>query len=149
MLPIQSRPVLALLQISNAENSGMWLRTMFLKMHFPNTWVAINCVPHLYWTGISIEIGSGSSIFNKPLRWYLPCMLSLFGHVKLFATLWIVACQVPLSMGILQAIILEWVAMSFSKGSSWPRNQTCGSCGSCIAGRCFSAEPLGKPSDES
>ena len=149
MLPIQSRPVLALLQISNAENSGVQLRTMFLKMHFPNTWVAIKCVPHLYWTGISTAIGSGSSIFNKPSRWFLPCMLSLFGHVKLFATLWIVACQVPLSMGILQAIILEWVAMPFSKGSSWPRNWTCVSCGSCIAGRFFSTEPPGKPSDDS
>ena len=26
--------------------------------------------------------------------------------------------------GILQAIILEWVAMPFSRGSSWPRDQT-------------------------
>ena len=26
--------------------------------------------------------------------------------------------------GILQARILEWVAMPFSKGSSWPRDQT-------------------------
>ena len=28
-----------------------------------------------------------------------PCMLSRFSHVQLFATLWTVACQVPLSMG--------------------------------------------------
>ena len=34
--------------------------------------------------------------------------------------------------GILQARILEWVAISFSRGSSWPRNQTWVSC---IAGR--------------
>ena len=34
--------------------------------------------------------------------------------------------------GILQARILEWVAVPFSKGSSWPRDQTCISC---IAGR--------------
>ena len=26
--------------------------------------------------------------------------------------------------GILQARILEWVAISFSRGSSWPRDQT-------------------------
>ena len=26
--------------------------------------------------------------------------------------------------GILQARILEWVAISFSRGSSWPRNRT-------------------------
>ena len=42
-------------------------------------------------------------------------MLSCFGHVQLLATLWTVAHQAPLSMGILQARILEWVAMP----SSW------------------------------
>ena len=36
--------------------------------------------------------------------------------------------------GILQARILEWVAISFSRGSSWPRDQTWVSC---IAGRFF------------
>ena len=30
--------------------------------------------------------------------------------------------------GILQARILEWVVIPFSKGSSWPRDQTCVSC---------------------
>ena len=49
------------------------------------------------------------------------CMIS---HVRLFATPWTVACQAPLSMDILQARILEWVAISFSKGSSQPRDQT-------------------------
>ena len=32
--------------------------------------------------------------------------------------------QALLSMGILQARLLEWVAMLFSRGSSRPRNQT-------------------------
>ena len=36
--------------------------------------------------------------------------------------------------GILQARILEWVAISFSRGSSQPRNQTQGSF---IEGRVF------------
>ena len=45
---------------------------------------------------------------------------------------------------IFQARILEWVAISFSKGSSRPRDQTHGSCGSCTAGRFFAAEPPGK-----
>ena len=39
--------------------------------------------------------------------------------------------------GILQARILEWVAISYSKRSSWPRDQTCVSCVSCIAGTFF------------
>ena len=41
---------------------------------------------------------------------------------------WTVACQAPLSMGFPMVRILEWVAVSFSRGSSWPRVQTCVSC---------------------
>ena len=39
-------------------------------------------------------------------------------------------CSPPVSSiyGILQARILEWVAISFSRGSSWPRDQTQVSC---------------------
>ena len=46
--------------------------------------------------------------------------------VQLFATLWTVARQAPLSMGILQARILEWIAMSSSMGTCpfQPRNGT-------------------------
>ena len=45
-------------------------------------------------------------------------------------------CSLPESSvhGILQARILEWAAISFLRGSSWPRNQTSVSC---IAGRLF------------
>jgi len=40
------------------------------------------------------------------------------------ATPWTIAHQAPLSMGILQARILEWVAMPFFRGSFPPRDQT-------------------------
>ena len=45
-------------------------------------------------------------------------------------------CSLPGSSvhGILQARTLEWVAISFSRGSSWPRDQTQVSR---IGGRCF------------
>ena len=46
------------------------------------------------------------------------CVLSLFSRVPLFSTPWTVDHQAPLSMGTLQARILEWVAMPFSK--AWP-----------------------------
>ena len=46
--------------------------------------------------------------------------------------------------GILQARMLKWVAMSSSRRSIQPRNQTSISCVSCIAGRFFTAEPPGK-----
>ena len=35
-----------------------------------------------------------------------------------------VACQAPLSMGILQAIILEWAALPSRRESSQPKDQT-------------------------
>ena len=39
-----------------------------------------------------------------------------------FVTPWTAAHQAPLSMGILQARILEWVAMPSFKESSQPRD---------------------------
>ena len=47
--------------------------------------------------------------------------------------------------GILQARIQEWVAISFSRRSSSPRDWACASCVSCMAGRLFTTEPPGKP----
>ena len=46
-----------------------------------------------------------------------------------------------------QAGILECVAASFSRGSSWPRDRTHISCGSCTAGRFLMTEPPGKPQE--
>ena len=56
-------------------------------------------------------------------------------------------CSLPGSSvhGILQERILEWVAMSSSRGSSQTRDQTCVSS---TAGRLFTIEPLGKPSNQ-
>ena len=70
------------------------------------------------------------------------CVLSLFSHVRLCATLWTVTRQAPLFMGILQARILEWVAMPSSRGSSWPSYWTWVSRN---AGGFFTPEPPGKP----
>ena len=44
--------------------------------------------------------------------------------VWLFVNPWTVARQAPLSMGILQAKILEWVAVPFSREFSQPRDRT-------------------------
>ena len=57
--------------------------------------------------------------------------------VWLFVTPWTVALQAPLSSGFFQARIVEWVAFSFSRGASQPRDQTWVSCVCCIAGRFF------------
>ena len=45
-------------------------------------------------------------------------------------------CSLPLSVRILQAKILQWVAMTASRGFSQPRNRTRVSC---IAGRFFTS----------
>ena len=45
-------------------------------------------------------------------------VLSLFSHVRLCTTPWAVAHHAPLVSGILQARILEWVALPFSRGSA-------------------------------
>ena len=65
----------------------------------------------------------------------------LLSYVWLFVTLWTVVHQAPLSMGILQARILEWVAIPFYRGSSQPRDliQV-----SWIAGRFFTVWATGE-----
>ena len=53
---------------------------------------------------------------SKRARRYMHVHAKSLSHVQLFATLSTVTCQAPLSMGILQARILEWIAMPSSKG---------------------------------
>ena len=49
-----------------------------------------------------------------------------WSHLVVSDSLWPVDCSPPSSSvhGILQARVLQWVAISFSTGSSWPRDQT-------------------------
>ena len=69
-------------------------------------------------------VGASESVWT-PLPLSPQTVLCLLAsHVQLFTTPWIVAHQASLSMGILQARILEWVAMPSSRGSSHPRDQT-------------------------
>ena len=48
--------------------------------------------------------------------------MKLLSHVQLFATPWAVGPQAPQATvrGVFQARVLEWVAISFSRGSSQP-----------------------------
>ena len=74
--------------------------------------------------------------------------LLLFSHLSLvwlFATLWTVASPGSSVHGILQARILEWVAISFSRASSWLRGRTWVSC---IAGRLFTSWATGEALDQ-
>ena len=55
-------------------------------------------------------------------------------------------CIPPVSSvrGVFQTRTLEWVAISFSKASSQPRDQTWVSHTSCFSGQSLSTAPLGK-----
>ena len=59
-----------------------------------------------------------SDMFPIPLIKMVVIVVELLSRVQLSVTPWTVARQAPPSMGILQARILEWVAMSSSRGSS-------------------------------
>ena len=65
---------------------------------------------------------------------------------QLFATLVECSLSGASAHGILQARILEWVVMAFSRGSSQPGGQTCVPCSSCIAGIFSTVELNSNPS---
>ena len=72
------------------------------------------------------------------------CMLSHFSHVRLCATVIFSSLSAFSDRGILQARILELVAMFSSRGSSQSRDPTSIFCISCTAGGFFTTEPPGK-----
>ena len=82
-----------------------------------------------------------SGLVSKGGRMVQGAVLWWLSRVRLFCNL--TDCSLPGSSahGILQARILEQVAISFSRGSSQCRDQTHISCVSCT----FAAEPTGKP----
>ena len=82
---------------------------------------------------------------QRSVAGYSPCVLSHLGSVWLFENS--TDCSSPGSSvhGIFHAIVLAWIAISSSRGSSQPRDQTCISCDSCIAGRFFTADHQGSP----
>ena len=79
--------------------------------------------------------GARGMSLNK--KWMHASALSLLSCVPLFVAPWTVARQPPLSLGIIQERILEWVSMPSSREPSPSRDRTWVSCVSCIAGRFF------------
>ena len=104
---------------------GKWA-TAFPQSRFPNTQVFMKQRCHIGW-----------SLCNNLVFDFMPSLTQvgeqradMTGHVcakslQLCSTLCShmdFTCQAALSMGILQARTLEWVATSFSRGSSWSRD---------------------------
>ena len=84
-------------------------------------------------------ISSNLNIATKNL-FYTLCGFSLS---FVLATSVIAAHQVPLSVEFFQAQTLEWVAISYSRGSFRPRNQTRVSVSPGLAGSFFTTAPPG------
>ena len=138
------------------EEQVTWKTVMSRKSWMTHTW------PHVYKTTMlwlvllpfltslldanktkSVEFDvTAAAVLSSSNVW---CVLSRFSCIWLFVTLWIKGLPGSSVRRILQAGLLEWVAIPSSRGSSWPRDGAHITCGSCPAGRFFTAEPPGKP----
>ena len=85
-----------------------------IRLHLQNTSLPTKLVKMSRWQQQSIKT-------SKRLLWAW-CACCYFSRVQLCD---IMDCSLPGSSvhGVLQARMLEWVAISFSRGSSWPGNR--------------------------
>ena len=101
------------------------------------------CLLHWLMGSLPLVLPGKTLYLHGKLDWYIVLVYSYLryekwkcwslSHVQLFATPWTVPAGSTVHW-ILQARILEWVAISFSRDSSWRRGWTWVSC---IAGRFF------------
>ena len=77
-----------------------------------------NSCPLSWWCGQWVS-------WDHQRQWKWTCQL--LSCIWLSAGLWLWP-NMLLIHGILQARIIQWVAIPFSRGSSWPRDWTCVSC---------------------
>ena len=103
------------------------------------------CRPSPHAGGHTVQ-SAGSTVFTDQLGQDCRCLDAIVVVVSLSVvsnSCDPVDCSLPGSSvhGIFQARILEWVSISYPRGSSLPRDQTQVSC---IAGEFFTAEPPGK-----
>ena len=127
---------------SLAFNIHLWLTPAYLPGLTLNFISALrlsitqpHCIKFLMICCLSIlDVFSSKHISQLSYKYLSSCVLSRFNCVQLFVTPWTV-CSPPSSPvhGILQARVLEWVAVPSSRGSSQPSGQTHVSYVSCIS----------------
>ena len=129
---------------------------IYMNMYiYKHKWIYIHmCIyTHVFYTLLFFRYMYILDCYPTYIHIYCICMLHACVHAKLLRlcpTLCDPMDHSPAGFsvhGILQARILKWVAVSgtpFSRGSSQPRDQSHVSCGSCIAGRFFTAKPPGE-----
>ena len=113
-----------------------WLLSITSKSSWPTAYLfhPFHCHSDQFHTGSDWFHTHVTSASSSQLR----------GHVGLFCDpVDCVACQGSSVHGISQARILEWIAISFSRGSFWPRGWIRVSC---TEGRFFTTKLPGKPS---
>ena len=88
---------------------------------------------------MSSALGGGFFTTSASPQSHLNIMCCVLSRLVTLVTPRTVAHQAPLSVGILQARILEWLVMPSSRGSSWLRTEPA------LAGGFFTTEPPGKP----
>ena len=103
--------------LENPMDRGAWRATVH---RVTKSWTWLKWLSMAWLTTIAIKLWTD---YQEKM-----CGALLLHHVQRFVTLWTVACQVPPSTGFFQARILEWVAISFSRVSSQPRDRTWVSC---------------------
>ena len=88
-------------------NSWSLLKLMSIELVMPSNHLILCCplllLPSILWKWSEIEVAQSCPTLCDPMD-----------------------CSLPGSSvhGIFQAIVLEWIAISFSRGSSWPRDGT-------------------------
>ena len=94
------------------------------------------CQKHFQWRVTRVWILFLDLPFPHLFYFYLvfsfSSQLSLLIYLLIFSRKWLLTLCDPMDCsltgssvhGIFQARVLEWIAISFSRGSSWPRNQT-------------------------
>ena len=101
--------------VKNREaEAKLWLKSWSCQLNF-----FVFLFADFYNTGITVltrllkgtvqGAGDGASRVIYMRYNVTACALSRFSWVQLFVTLWTIDCQTPLSMGVFQARILEWV----------------------------------------
>ena len=112
------------------ERTWIWLLSM---RHIPNlntdsgyTWTEPPLISGTIIPSLRTKVTSGKKrAFSWQSRSYTFPLLFLFGHWLMSGSVWPHALVAPPGSsghGISQARIMEWVAIPFSRGSSWPRD---------------------------
>ena len=119
-----------------------WPSSTTHKASFPKKDFFPSFLNFFFYNGVK-PISNTRIVFGVQQRNSAMCVLSHFNRAWLYDPM---DCSPPGSSvhGILQARILECVAMPSSRDFSQLGDRTCISCGSCIAGGFFTVEPLGK-----